>query len=323
MVTPDYYKKFKCPGGECKHNCCRGGWEIEIDDDALERFGRLGGEFGERVRAAISEENTFRHTDGHCPLLNGDGWCEMALRGEELCVVCDEYPRFTEYFGEYAERGISLSCEAAAEIILNSEFALDGISAACGDEMFILLYKARETIFGILQNRENDIYTRIRLVLDYSKHLQEHINENCSGEFAYIPSDDMPICDTESNSLTEYFDFMGGLEILNEDWRQILTSERKCGNAPTEEQTERLAIYFVYRYFLKAVFDCDALSKIKFMAVSVAAIARLAERTGDTATAARLYSVEIEHNEENLEEVYDAFLFDEFLSYESILQMLR
>ncbi len=322
MITPDYYVKFKCIGGECKNNCCKGGWEIEIDDSAVGRFGKIEGEFGLRVRDAISKDNTFKNVNGHCPLLNDDGWCEMALRGQELCTVCDEYPRFTEFFGDYCERGISLSCEAATEIILNcnDKVRLTGESSECDDEMFIMLFNARKTIFEILQNRDTDIFKRIRLVLDYGRALQEFINDNEDGEFVYSPID----CGAGNNDMTEYFEFLKELDILNPSWSDILNA-RESGQSKScpELITEQLAVYFVYRYFLKAVFDCDALSKLKLMAVSVMAVVRLGEITGDIAECARLYSIEIEHNEENLEKVYDAFLFDEFLSYENIQKMIH
>ena len=38
MVKPDYYDRFVCIGGKCKNNCCMGAWDIEVDDEALERF---------------------------------------------------------------------------------------------------------------------------------------------------------------------------------------------------------------------------------------------------------------------------------------------
>lgn len=321
MITPDYYSKFKCIGGECKNNCCKGGWEIEIDDDALERFDKIDGEFGVRVREAVSEGNTFKNVNGHCPLLNNDGWCEMALNGEKLCIVCDEYPRFTEFFGDYCERGISLSCEAAAEIILNNKnkVILTGESGKCDDELFSVLYTARKNIFEILQNRDTDIFKRIRLVLDYGRALQDFINDNESGEFVYSPTD----CECGQCDMTEYFEFLKELDILNLAWTDILNCKDEKNGSADSVVTEQLAVYFVYRYFLKAVFDCDAFSKLKFMAVSVMAICELAKRTRDIYECARLYSIEVEHNEENLDEVYDAFLFDEFLSYENILKMVH
>ena len=97
MIVPDYYERFRCIGGECRHNCCRGGWDIEVDDEALDRFKRIEGEFGERVRAAVNDEKVFIRKNGQCPLLNSNGLCEMVLHGEELCIICDEFPRFTEF----------------------------------------------------------------------------------------------------------------------------------------------------------------------------------------------------------------------------------
>ena len=79
-------------------------------------------------------------------------------------------------------------------------------------------------------------------------------------------------------------------------------------------------MYFVYRYFLKAVFDCDALSKLKLMAISVIAIASL---KGDIYENSRRYSVEVEHNEDNVEMIYDEILFNEDFSTENIINMIK
>jgi hypothetical protein len=78
----------------------------------------------------------------------------------------------------------------------------------------------------------------------------------------------------------------------------------------------------VYRYFLKGAFDCDVLSKLEFMAVSILAINSVSAVIGDLTESARLYSIEIEHDEDNIEAIYDEFLFCEDLSYENIIKML-
>lgn len=320
MITPDYYKDFKCIGGDCKNNCCCGGWEIEVDDDALTRFGKIEGEFGERVRASVNDENIFIRKNGRCPMLSPDGLCEMVLNGEQLCVVCDEYPRFTEYFDEYEERGISLSCEAAAEIILNNEgkLKLIGDTGKCDEDIFRLLYLARNTVFEILEDREKDIYTRIRLVLNYGEKLQDRINNNNYSVFLYEPCD---ISD-KKESIIPFIKFLMTLDYLSDDWTNILSlADENC--VRDEIKLERIAVYFVYRYFLKAAFDCDVLSKLKFMALSVAVINALAVPCGNIYESSRRYSVEVEHNEENIDMIYDEFLFNEDLSLEKIIAMIK
>ena len=44
-VVPHYYKNFKCIADKCRHSCCVG-WEIDIDDDTLEKYRNLEGEMG-------------------------------------------------------------------------------------------------------------------------------------------------------------------------------------------------------------------------------------------------------------------------------------
>ena len=326
MIVPDYYGKFRCIGGECKNNCCKGGWEIEVDEEALERFKKIDGEFGQKVINSINEENLFIHKNGQCPLLTEDGWCQMAQNGHQLCVICDEYPRFTEYFEDYCERGISVSCEAAAEIILSNEekVTLTGETGKCEAEIFTLLIHARNKIFDLLQERSIDIFKRIRLVLDYGKYLQERINNNNFEIFDYTPSDNK----SERKSNLGILYMLSEREMLSDKWGVII--DKACDKEENSElpdrlddlKGEQLAVYFVYRYFLKGAFDCDVLSKLEFMAVSVLAINSVSAVIGDLAESARLYSIEIEHDENNIEAIYDEFLFCEDLSCENIIRML-
>lgn len=320
MITPHYYENFRCIGSECKNNCCCGEWEIEVDNDALERFAKICGDFGDKVRGSINSENVFVRKNGRCPMLAENGLCEMVLNGEQLCTVCDEYPRFTEYFDDYIERGISLSCEAAAEIILDNteEFQLDGTTGECEEEFFKLLLSARGKIFRILQDRTKDICTRIRLVLDYGQKLQDKINNNDYSAFSYEPCD----ASNKKESLSAFIQFLTTLEFMDDSWVGVLESFNE--DSPKDEnKLEQIALYFVYRYFLKAVFDCDVLSKLKFMALSVVTINALSAPCGNLCESARRYSVEVEHNEENVDLIYDEFLFNEDLSSEKIIGMIN
>lgn len=327
MVRPDYYDSFKCIGGKCKRNCCKGGWQIEIDDYALKRFSQIDGEFGEKVRNSIDEENCFKHINGSCPLLSSDGWCEMVKNGHELCTICDEYPRFTEFWEDYSERGISVSCEAAADIILdnrNKVKLINDIDGECTHPIFTMLIKARNDIFNILQNRDYDIFKRIRLALDYGLKLQEQINNDDYSEFSYEPHN----TDCAHTNLNDIVIVLKeDLEILTDEWREKLEAlEKHERTSPlhTLDDTvgEQLAVYFVFRYFMKGAFDCDPLSKLKLMAISVMIIAALENVFGNIKECASLYSIEIEHDEENLDYIYDEFLFNSAFDYESIMSKI-
>ena len=65
------------------------------------------------------------------------------------------------------------------------------------------------------------------------------------------------------------------------------------------------------------------LSKLKFMALSVITINALAKPCGSIYESARRYSAEVEHNEENVDLIYDEFLFNEDLSLEKIIGMIN
>lgn len=325
MILPDYYNKFRCIGSECRNNCCRGGWEIEVDDESLERFNNAEGAFGEKIRTSINEENVFIHKNGQCPLLSSDGLCEMVKHGIDLCTVCDEYPRFTEFYEDYAERGISVSCEAAADIILNNteKVKLTGDTGKCTHPIFSLIFNARNNVFEILQNREQDINTRLRLALNYTAELQERININNYDIFSYAPVDEK----VSPCANLEYACLLTELNILNDGWNgyldKLIENEKgeklRSGN---QIKLEQLAVYFTYRYFLKGAFDCDVLSKMKFVIVSVVTVSALAAICGDFNDCARLYSIEVEHDEDNVDAVYDEFLFNEKFSYDGIMSLI-
>ncbi len=320
MITPDYYNKFKCIAGDCKHSCCIGAWDIEVDEETLEHYLALGGEMGERVKNAIDEDNVFIRQNGRCPMFRDDGLCDLVKCRAGLCVTCDEYPRFTRDYDDYVEKGIALSCEVAADIILNNKNKVEfvGDAGKCEDELFPILHNARKEIFEILQNREWDILKRIRLALAYGIELRERINNNNYNVFSFVPED----VDGEREDITPFVEFIKTLPVTDETFHNMLDNA-KCPDVIDDITGEQLAVYFTHRYFLQSIFDCDPLAKLKFMALSVITILYMGEGCGDILDAARVYSVEIEHNEDGIDEVYDEFLFNNELEIEKIINMMR
>ena len=80
LVMPDYFEQFNCIADRCKHNCCIG-WEIDIDDDTLEKYACVSGELGHRLKTNISlDENAhFVLSNERCPFLNECGLCDMCV----------------------------------------------------------------------------------------------------------------------------------------------------------------------------------------------------------------------------------------------------
>ena len=122
--VPNYFKDFKCIASKCEDTCCAG-WGIVIDDEALEKYQKVQGDFGDRLRREIVHEggeNIFILKDNNCPFLNENKLCDIYKEvGEDaLCYTCKQYPRYIEEFGGVREIGISLSCPEAARIILGN-----------------------------------------------------------------------------------------------------------------------------------------------------------------------------------------------------------
>ena len=120
-LKPHFYDQFTCTAGDCPDTCCAG-WQIVIDEDSLERYGKEQGEFGKRLRNSIDwEEECFYQKNRRCAFLNDENLCDLykALGPDALCDTCRLYPRHTEEYEGLRELSLSLSCPEAARIILS------------------------------------------------------------------------------------------------------------------------------------------------------------------------------------------------------------
>ena len=154
--VPDYYRDFHCIASRCRHTCCAG-WEIDIDEEALQRYLSEQGLLGEKLRASIETEGTprFRLDERErCPFLTEENLCELILeRGEEaLCQICRDHPRFRNFWTGRIEIGLGLVCEEAARLILTREKPMelvllsgDGKGRLPEDELYLL--SEREKLF--------------------------------------------------------------------------------------------------------------------------------------------------------------------------------
>ena len=125
LRVPYYYDEFRCIAGECKDNCCVGGWEIDIDEETYEYYQQMTGKIGEKLRSSIVEsedgEHCFKLVDNRCPMLTEEGLCVVhkELGEKYLGVVCSQFPRYSEYYGTIKESGIGMACEEAARLMLS------------------------------------------------------------------------------------------------------------------------------------------------------------------------------------------------------------
>lgn len=307
QTTLNVFQNFHCIAGDCKHSCCIG-WEIDIDEDTLECYRQIGGDFGRRLAENIDLTETphFKLTkDERCPFLNEKNLCDIILNlGEEsLCKICTDHPRFRNFFSDHTETGFGLCCEAAAkqvldfkekaeEVVLEEE---DGGEPLSAWEQTIL--SARQKLIAVAQDRSLPFSARLQAISDYAG------------------------AKANSKSLAQWAAFYKTLERLSPDWDEeleILSRMKTPLKNPTEALPdtpfEQLLTYFLYRHLPDAEDAEDLKKRAGFAALSCQILFALcSEKTANgepfsvdmLAELARMYSSEIEYSQENIDSLLD------------------
>lgn len=330
---PSYYKEFACIADRCPDTCCAG-WAVVADSESLDIYKNTVGSFGEKIRSVIAVDEdgdtVFTPVGNRCPFLLESGLCEMYIQlgHESLCRTCRQYPRHITYFGARCETGISLSCPEAARLIMQSdgpitfetENTLDFPQPTDIDpELYFTLLDARKKAIDILQNREFPIRRRVCAFLEFSKDISPAIRRYDCGSIReaiktdYFAEKETVFSHRRANGATKkYFSDFRSLEMLDPSWADRLSEAENadiCGyfekNPDAETEFEHLTVYFVFRYFMTAVFDRDLLTKSKFAAVSFIIIQKLCA-SSDAAKEKRTqimqrFSKEVEHSASNME----------------------
>lgn len=207
LRIPDYYKEFHCIADKCKDSCCAG-WEIDIDEETLDYYKGVPGEFGKRLRESMveDEETSFKLHNGRCAFLNEQNLCDICTElGETaLCEICLEYPRFTVEYGSVREKCLGLSCEEAGRLLFEKDQPIQTVETVMeeqygwqeeeeedyeleADEMddtqYPYLEMARNFTIAILQNRAYPVEERAKVSLLFADAVQQKVNE---GDFQGI-----------------------------------------------------------------------------------------------------------------------------------------
>ena len=224
---PDYYKKFKCIGGECEDNCCAAGWQITIDDESLEKYETMEGEIGVRLRNSIDWENgMFEQFEHKCALLNENGLCDVYCdAGEDkMCILCQRYPRHYEEFENVREISLSVSCTEAAKIVLGNRGKVGFYTETDEEEeeyedfdylMYTKLLDIREILLDVLHERKGSVAHRISKLLDIVHGIQGLIDKD----------EIFGIDEQEQRALTEqinYRRYTGKMELRQEYMAEMM-----------------------------------------------------------------------------------------------------
>ncbi len=334
LRMPSYYKNFKCTAERCSDNCCIG-WEIDIDEKTADFYNSVTGVLGEKLKKNITAQTPKSFILGdneRCPFLNEENLCDLILNlGEDkLCEICTEHPRYYEWYAELKEGGVGLCCEAAAELILTQNepftFIETKIDVESHDEydveLFNCLFEARNKILSYLQIKNMNLNKKVCAILDYAELLQFQVDNN---NFS-VP--DIKYDNSCSNSnLKQILEYLLALEPIDDNWKPYINSKiemfdevRKFksefikGNPEVQKYLQNIAIYFIWRHFLKCTFEGEFLSIVKLMAIYIAVIGYAFAckwyegkelSLQDCIEISKYFSKEIEYSEENMSSLAD------------------
>ena len=287
LYAPTYYKSFKCIADRCEHSCCVG-WEIGVDSEALAKYERLGGGYGDAVKKSISYDGDphFRLCgDDRCPHLDGQGLCKIILNLGEgyLCDICREHPRFYNYT-DVAEVALGMSCPEAARIILSSPdyTAMQEVGEVTADgEIEFNGRLMRNKVYATLCDSSLDYGERLaRIYGDYGI--------SCGDDAAWLKK-------------------LSDLEYLDERHRSLFMNYSSLLRPVAVDQyLERFLAYLIYRHCTEAFDFEDFVLRLSFSLFCERLAASLTVSTGasslcEIAELTSMISEELEYSEENTE----------------------
>ena len=233
--------------------------------------------------------------------------------------------------------------------------------------LYIELMQCRKIVFDILQDRSIKLNYRAAIILSFAKEIQDKIDENEMADIKDIRekySNESFIKellsnlnqyknnkDDKYNNMHEYFNVFKNLKHINpndplglddairyfwqsEDDKEIYLSKNESFNKYYEKSMykfEHILVYFIFRYFMKAVFDYDISAKVKtaivsYLMIKELAIVRFTEEGDfteeDMVDIAHMYSKDIEHLEENIESLAEIFETNDVFAVEEMIVTL-
>ena len=308
--VPEYYHKFSCIASACPDSCCHE-WEVDIDPSTAKIYRELSGALGDALRSKMRQEDGVTYltiSDGRCPMWRQDGLCEIQcqLGHDALSQTCRQFPRLCHDYGDFIERGLELSCPAAAKLILTSEDQTilsshlpDGEPGDYDQEAMGILLQSREILLSFWEEMPYPLSQMLTITLLYAHKVQ-----------AWLDGDEEPDFDPENlletgKSLTLPGDiapilaFFRDLEILTPRWKMRLDAPSP---GPWPAEMPRFVRYALLRYYLQAVSDYDLICRVKWIVISCSLLKHLG---GDFIETAQLFSKEIENSTDNMEALWD------------------
>lgn len=260
---------------------------------------------------------------------------------------------------------LSSSDKVKFEVSENDEFIISDTDIDA--MLYMELMQCRQIVFHILQNRTFEINERLALILAFIEELQVKIdNEELSdlGEIKQSYLDKAIIAEAvhrlkefkedknyRVEMLYRYFQELRDLKHINENdplkleralkyfqenekYRELYLRKQEEFDKYYEDKIykfENILVYFVFRYFMKAIYDSDVLGKIQIAIFSYLMIKELCiiawiekgELTDeDIVDISRIYSKDVEHLVENIDTLEEAFYSKDIFTVQAMISIL-
>ena len=344
-VYPKFYDSFKCLGGNCPHTCCQG-WGVDIDKNTLARYKNVDGLYGAKLKQILANHKQFFKVGSSCPFLDKDGLCDIQKNlGESyLCDVCKKFPRVEYTYGNVVEHNLSPACIAVAEMILNDGMELiekdtDKIISTYSTfdtKFYPYMIKARNLIFEALNTLSFDnavmyilnfgeylqghfrVYSKLDEVIDSYKQKMGSFNESFSGKVSQKCMIKTIKEYLKLDMLTPYIKdkLMAALKLIYDGRIKTKDVVDLFNKYRDVNQFRNLTNYYIYKYFLRSVYDYSMCSRIKFSVYTTFVLILLTLFESYTsghidknaiAKNLEMMSREIEHNEDNIKKLNKFF----------------
>ncbi|HII4440644.1 TPA: flagellin lysine-N-methylase [Clostridium perfringens] len=237
----------------------------------------------------------------------------------------------------------------------------EGIDA----EVLSEFLECRNIVFNIIERNDLDLGTKAALALEFVKEVQNKIDLGDMDEIPELMEEyrdenfiNTLIKELESfkgkesikhKNLCEYLNVYKKIKHINsndplglekalkyfEGNEEFYLRKHKEFNEYYKENLykfKNILVYFIFRYFMKAIFDYDVSAKIKLAIISTLmikelAVVRFIENNNefteeDMVEVSRIYSKDIEHSDENIENLQEIFETEEIFEVDEILPML-
>ncbi|MBQ7148790.1 MAG: flagellin lysine-N-methylase [Pseudobutyrivibrio sp.] len=338
------YDNFKCIADKCPKSCCVG-WQIVIDEESIEKYGKATGDFGARLKNSINyEESCFLQNDTRCAMLNDTGLCDLhSTLGEDmLCYTCRMFPRHVEEFQDIREYSLSLSCPEVTRMIMEPSYEFDIEETEDTDfddpdefeEFDLLLFDrleyARDKMLELAASKSISLQDRMCLIAAMALKLQRLYDEGAIFDMDDVDFDDELDCKGTGALLsleycTRSMDALLGMEALEESWHESI---RRTQNFWREHDTEFLpwketmypdeATEFIFEkifesllftYFCGAAYDGQIYARAMIAVQSTRWLMMIKEASPeqDLSKIIYLYSREVEHSDLNVDSLITYF----------------